>query len=234
LNAAQTAEKKGRKFMKSKAQDLGKILVSVLVLCVLTATVASGQLIPGPQNLGNGRWAISTEVSVGHGDYIAGGDGYGYCPPQGKGASHQIEMQLLNAGAAALATKLATSWNVPLLVGSVAADQLAQLFSQEIHAAGGSGKEFLENLGIVESYAACKSANLVVLQGARIVEINGWAGEAGQNRLPCPADGNGRYVCKIGWSEWEWQVNDRVVMAVFKNWSGDRNRAATLNVIYAQ
>lgn len=112
-----------------------------------------------------------------------------------------------------MATKLDTSWNVPLFVGSIAADQLAQLFSQEIHAAGGSGKEFLENLGIVESYAACKSAN---------------------NRQPCPADGNGRYVCKIGWSEWEWHVKDRVVLAMFKNWSGDRSRAATLNVIYAR
>lgn len=69
----------------------GIFIVFVLALCLLTTTVASAQLIPGPQDLGNGRWAISTEVSVGHGDYIAGGDGFGYCPPKGKGASYQVE-----------------------------------------------------------------------------------------------------------------------------------------------
>ena len=138
----------------------------------------------------------------------------------------------MNAGAAALAKKLATSFNLPLFVGSLVATQIAQLFDQEIRSSGGSAKEFLENIGVVESYAACKSTNLVVPQGARIVEINGFAGEAGQNRRACPADRNGRYLCQIGWSEWDWQADDRVVTAVFKNWSGDRSRAATLNVIY--
>lgn len=210
------------------------IRISTLtVLAMLISTVASAQLTPGPQNLGNGQWAISTQVSVGHGDYIAGGDGYGYCPPPGKGASYQVERQLLNAGAAALAKELATSANIPLFVGTLAATQLAQMFDQQIRASGGSAKEFLENIGVVDSYAACKSTNLIVPQGAHIVGVTGFASEAGQNRFsPCPADGNGRYVCQIGWSEWEWQVNGRVVTAVFKNWSGDRSRAATLNVIY--
>jgi hypothetical protein len=171
---------------------------------------------------------VEQVITVEHGDYIAGGDGYGYCRSTG---SYNNEQALTSAAAAAIVTKIGATgvW------GIIATTFLSQVFDQEIRSSGGSIKEWLENFGAVQSFAACGNVTLAIPDGAKFLGVQGFATDAanGWQDQPCfPPDGNGRYVCKIGWSEWIWSQNGRVVTGIFVNWSGDRTRKARLGVMY--
>ena len=174
------------------------------------------------------RDVVSQTITVNPGDYIAGGDGYGYCPSTG---SYSNERNVTTAAAIAIVREigLKKTW------GALAVNVLAQMFQAEIRQSGGTGKEIFENLGLVESYASCHTITLAAPPPpARIVGIQASAtdGANGWDMRPCNRDGNGRYSCSIGWSEWVWSQSDRVVTGIFKNWSGDRVRQARLEIIY--
>src|ERR1700739_3291046 len=168
---------------------------------------------------------VEQVITVQHGDYIAGGDGYGYCAAAN---GHQAEQALTTAAAGAIVAKIGLGvW------GPIATTMLSQLFDQEIRSSGGSIKEWLEKFGAVQSFATCGKVTLAIPDGAKLWGVQRYATDAanGWQDRPClPPDGNGRYVCQIGWSEWVWSQNGRVVTGIFVNWSGDRTRKARLGV----
>jgi hypothetical protein len=194
------------------------LFISVLIVGMCRTSFAQTQ--PQPQTV----WQT---INVEHGDYIAGGDGFGYCPQTG---SYANETALTGAAAAAIVAKIGLTggW------GALATTFLAQQFQKEIRQSGGTIKEWLEGFGAVESYAACGNVTLAVPPGAQIISIQGYAsdGENDWELKACPADTNNRYVCQIGWSEWVWSRDGRVITGIFKNWSGDRERQAKLVVTY--
>lgn len=210
------------------------IVISLLCLSVLLASPTArssassgastlpqvGASLPAPE-------VLESKITVGSGDYIAGGDGYGYC--RGEQPGHNYETHLATAAAGAIVASLGLTG----VAGAFAAEQLRQLLRNATSSAGGTGKEWLEKLGLVDSYASCSATVVVVPVGTNIAEITGWAAD-GQSRgyRPCRPDPQHRYVCQIGWSEWVWTQRDRVVVGIFKNWSADRTRQAMLRVKY--
>ena len=202
-------------------KGLASLGAAVWVLAV--AGNASAQWAPPGQ-----PQVVWQTIDVQPGDYIAGGDGYGYCRQTG---SYATERMVTEAAAGAIAVKI-LGWKG--VAGALAAQFLAQMFQHEIRSAGGTGKEWFEAFGLVSSHAQCATVTLAVPDGARIVAIEPWAGDvhSGWQVQPCNRDGNGRYACQIGWSEWVFSQNGRVVTGIFKNWSHDRIRRATLGVKY--
>jgi hypothetical protein len=86
-------------------------------------------------------------------------------------------------------------------------------------------------------YASCAPVSVVIPAGSRIVNAVYSARDGVDGERPCSLDGNGNNVCGIGWSLFEpLQVtpagNSMIVTAIFKNWSGDRERGATLTVYF--
>jgi hypothetical protein len=199
-----------------------KLFISGLLTTILSC-ISSGyaqQPFPAFQQ-------VEEVITIDHGDYIAGGDGFGYCRDEG---SYGNEQALTAAAAAAIVANIGAGvW------GPIAAGVLSQLFDQEIRSAGGTMKEWLEGFGAVQSFAACGNVTLAIPEGARMLGVQAYATDAanGWQDRPCfPPDNNGRYVCQIGWSEWIWTQNGRVVTGIFVNWSGDRQRRARLGVGY--
>jgi hypothetical protein len=87
--------------------------------------------------------------------------------------------------------------------------------------------------------ATCKPVAVALPVGARIIEIAYFYGDGDAGSGACVPEGHGWVVCKCGYSGWEaTQKNrvigpkDRVVGAVFKNWSHDRARWASIVVTF--
>jgi hypothetical protein len=86
-------------------------------------------------------------------------------------------------------------------------------------------------------YASCVPVSVVIPAGSRIVNVVYSARDGVAGEQPCTLDGNGWNVCGIGWSLFEpLQVtqagNSIVVTSIFKNWSADRDRGATMTVYF--
>ena len=172
--------------------------------------------------------SVRTTITVNHGDYIAGGDGSGYCRSTGSSAAEQ---QLTRLAAAEIVSNVGLTGTV----GVLAANFLTQLFRDEISQSGGTMKEWLEGFGAVDSFAACGNVALAIPKNKVTRSIEVFASDAnnGWQMSPCPANPiNHRFICNVGWSEWVFAQNGRVVTGIFKNWSGDRTRRASMVISY--
>jgi hypothetical protein len=214
----------GGKRMGLKWTTLSIVLMIACQGSTLSAEAQNQGLPPGFG--GRKVSAVVADITVNHGDYIAGGDGYGYCPST---HAYENERNLTRLAGAAIVAKLSLgTWGV------LGWNFVSQLFDQQIRQSGGTIKEWLEGFGAVDSFAACGNVTLAVPEGKEIQSVSVSATDAQNNGelLPCPPDGNGRLVCRIGWSEWVWSQNGRVFTGIFKNWSGDRTRHARMVVWY--
>jgi hypothetical protein len=86
-------------------------------------------------------------------------------------------------------------------------------------------------------YASCVPVSVIIPAGSRIVNVVYSARDGVAGEQPCTLDGNGWNVCGIGWSLFEpLQVtqagNSIIVTSIFKNWSADRDRGATMTVYF--
>jgi hypothetical protein len=100
---------------------------------------------------------------------------------------------------------------------------------------GGAVGEILQ-LFYGPRYARCAPVSVVIPVGSQIVRV-AYEARDGSGSGPCNLDGNGWIVCGVGWSLFEpYQVtpagNSMIVTAIFKNWSHDRERGATLTVYF--
>jgi hypothetical protein len=75
--------------------------VLLIVACLGFQARAEAQFVP-TQDLGPVH-SVRTTITVNHGDYIAGGDGYGYCSSTG---SYANERKLTAMAASAILSKL--------------------------------------------------------------------------------------------------------------------------------
>jgi hypothetical protein len=199
--------------------------ILLIVACLGFQASANAQFIPLTDQ---GKVSsIHADITVDHGDYIAGGDGTAYCPSTG---SYANERNLTAMAATAIVSKLGLGvW------GALAVNFLETLFDEQIRQSGGTIKEWLEGFGAVDSFAACGNVTLAVPAGKVIRQVKLYAtdDENGGEMLPCqPPDANGRYICHIGWSEWVIGSDGRVYTGLFKNWSGDRTRQASMVIDY--
>jgi hypothetical protein len=70
-------------------------------------------------------------------------------------------------------------------------------------------------------------SNLPSPSAAR-VEVS--AADASSTWSPCTEQAGPWLICQIGWSAWTYKISDGVVVATFKNWSGDRQRVARIRI----
>jgi hypothetical protein len=60
------------------------------------------------------------------------------------------------------------------------------------------------------------------------VEVS--AADGSSTWSPCTEQSGPWLICQIGWSGWTYKISDGVVVATFKNWSGDRQRGARIRI----
>jgi hypothetical protein len=187
-----------------------QLLTGLGVLLVLACSTASAQNVQ----------SVMADEIVPSGDYItqSGVPGCGSNP-----------FDAVQAAAGVIAGAYTGGWT-GALTGVLNA--LVQGYGPKVGGAAGDVLQFFNG----PRYASCKPVSVVVPAGSRITGYS-FAARDGYGSGPCNADGNGLFVCSVGWSAFEpIQVvpagNSMIVTGIFKNWSHDRERGATLTVYF--
>jgi hypothetical protein len=101
---------------------------------------------------------------------------------------------------------------------------------------GGAIGEFLANI-YQDGDSQCKPLMAVIPAGSVIVSYQ-YEARDGFGQGPCPEDGNGWPICVIGYSKFAGPPevtsagNSLIVTGLFMNWSGNRERGATMTIYY--
>jgi hypothetical protein len=161
-------------------------------------------------------WLITTTQDVPHGDYV-------YVP---------------NPPCAQNTTELVQRLNDRLQqFAGPAISQFAGPVSSVTKGDSGSAVERLLRLPGKEPRAQCQLVCAVYPKDAKVENIDLWAGEQNQPVSKCSLDKNGEFPCEIGWSKWlkpvvVQQGHSGLACGVFMNWSHDRNRTASMTVVF--
>lgn len=185
-----------------------------LLMFTLLLTLAATSLPAAAQQ----QYSASDSWTVGSGDYILQ-PGVPDC------GGHEFD--LVGAAAQAIA-----AYRMGGVYGSLASVLTTAVRQYQPHTAG-TGGQILDQLLGGTRFANCVPVSVVIPAGARITGIqfqaNDWSGSGycaiGQD-------------CSIGWSRFDppqyFNAGDSlVVTSIFRNWSGDRERGASMTVFFS-
>jgi hypothetical protein len=204
------------------------IFVSGLISVPALRAQAPGQPglpIPGLTAIGGHSYKITTQALVPHGDQIRNDN----WPPCNTPANSS-----LSEASAAFAQGVVKNPALSLLA-SVVTQQLASQLEDYARTQPG----FLAELAAPQRKASCAALAVIVPAGSTITGTSYMDGDGSRGVHPCGLDGNHWMICGAGWCGWEHLINvglkisrggDQLVGAVFKNWSADRARWASLTV----
>jgi hypothetical protein len=123
------------------------------------------------------------------------------------------------------------------LIDAVTGDvvQAAKKYGTNNEQLGASIRDFLAPK--TGQYATCQPICVVFPQGSKFTAASLMAGDGSRGVSKCQRDGNGDIVCGVGYSSWDepeqFNSGDKAgVCATFRNWSHDRQRAASLTVFF--
>ncbi len=180
---------------------------------------------PGLMSLGGQQYRITTQALVPQGDQIRNDN----WPPCNAPAN-----DVLSKAAAGLSLALDAN---PAM--RVMASVLTQQFVSQLETYARSQPGFLAELAAPNRKASCVPLAVVLPAGSTITNVGYMDGDGARGVHPCGLDGNHWMVCGAGWCGWEHLINvgaktgagsGQLVGAVFKNWSADRARWASLTV----
>ena len=183
---------------------------------------------PGLTRLGGQNYRLTAQALVPHGDQIRNDN----WPPCNAPAD-----DLLSKAAAGIATGVIANPALAILA-SVATQQLASQLENYARTQPG----FLAELAAGNRKASCVPIAVVLPTGSTVTAVSYMDGDGDKGVHPCALDGNHWMVCGARWCGWEHLINvgtkinsgaDQLVGAVFKNWSADRARWASLTVDFA-
>lgn len=189
---------------------------------------------PPVNNPYNVKPTVGQDIYVGPGDYIV--DPESKIPGCGDQRDKHVQEEVTALSTALIAGAYpALSALAP--VGGALAGQLVSQLQAQVGKTGGFVSTLLFETGYSPRYANCGTVTLVVPDGYHITKIMPRAmegndfGNLDASGRPIPfgdcAESFQQYeICAVGWSAWTFRVQGNVVVAVFKNWSGDRTRLA--------
>lgn len=191
-----------------------------LVLLTLAVTA-----VPATTSAQEPYWE---QIVVTPGDYIV--DPASTIPACGDGRDHHLAQEV----ASLVAARIAQGPYAPLApVGFFFTNEAVAWLQNQAAQSGGWLSQLAWEMGYSDRFASCGSVTFVAPPGTHVVSIVPEAGEEGGPLQPCnEVDGQlgDHMLCAVGWSGWKWQIQGDTVIAVFKNWSGDRTRIARLSI----
>jgi hypothetical protein len=184
---------------------------------IATAVLSATMLFEPTQVWAQSQYSASDSWEVGPGDYILQA-GVPDC------GGHEFDA----IGAAAQAI---SAYRMGGVYGSLASvlTTAAREFQPKL---GGAAGQILDTLFGANRYANCVPVSVVIPAGARITGIEYQASDwSGSRSCVIGQD------CQIGWSRFDpakyFPAGDSLVItSVFRNWSGDRTRNATMIVYF--
>jgi len=185
------------------------------VTTTLLKTGAKPQDLPGLHRSGD-DWLVTTTEEVSHGDYV-----YVTHPPCAQNMTELV--QGLNQRLQQFAGPAISQFAGPL--AAVAKGD------------SGSAVDRLLNAGSKEPSAQCRLICAVYPKDATVKEVELWAAEQDQPVRKCSPDSNGEFICEVGWAKWfkpvlVQQGQSGVACGMFMNWSHNRNRTASMTVVF--
>jgi hypothetical protein len=171
---------------------------------------------PGVRALGDGSYDLTAEVWVDHGDYALNNN-------HPCSADHSAQIAALSAAVQkAISLKPELAVLASPLVNSLATEAVKFVAQQ-----GGD----LGGILVPDRAANCSLVAVKIPAGANVEAISYMAGDGGRGVSTCPGQPN--QDCGVGWCRFDPATRDgQVVAALFRNWSHDRARWASLTVRY--
>lgn len=177
---------------------------------------------PGLKSLSPNRWVVVSERFIPHGDWAISENPD--CSSDAKSALAQLGDAVLKS---IVKNQDIENAVVPLV------DQLAQEVDGFLRLQDG----IIAHVLSPKRYASCAPIAVVLPKGSTITAIHLWAGDGDRGDAECTADpATQQTTCfPVGYCGWEnvpspGKISNQVVGAIFKNWSNDRARWASMQV----